>query len=332
MRPLRVLSIDGGGIRGLVPARVLARLEALTGQPVRRLFDLIAGTSTGGILALALTRPDALPARALATLYRTHGPTVFAAPPGRWLGTAGGLLGPTYAVEGLEALLAAFLGEVRLADAETHVLVPAYDITRHRPVLFRSWGSEAGRLAMREVARATSAAPTYFPPASLETEGMALHLIDGGVFANNPALCALAEAGRLAPGRAVLMLSLGTGETPLRRMGADAGGWGKVGWMRPLLDAMFDGMSDSIDHQAQQFLGGNHLRLQPRLHSPDLAMDSAGPEALAALERIAAALLRQEERRLRRFAERLVQPDETPRTPDCATRPCDSGTAPRPAG
>jgi patatin-like phospholipase/acyl hydrolase len=336
MPTLRVLSIDGGGIRGVVPALVLARLEALTGQPVASLFDLIAGTSTGGILALALACPQPLAAGTLAGIYVERGPAVFASTLGRRLGTLGGLFGPAYAATGLEQLLEDFLGETPLADACTRVLVPAYDIERHRPALFKSWRPEAQAILMRDVARATSAAPTYFPPASLgkhTTSRTSALLIDGGIFANNPALCALAEASRLAPGAEVLLLSLGTGESaPPCATARDAGGWGKVGWVRPLLEYMFDGMTDAVDYQARQFLGANYLRLQPVLKNPDQAMDSTTPQHLRALELLAESLLDRETDRLSRFAQRLVSPDETPQSPGSASRLSDSETAFRPGG
>ena len=324
MLPLRVLSLDGGGIRGLVPALVLARLETITGQPIARLFDLIAGTSTGGILALALTRPAALDAATVADIYRTRGPAVFAAPLGQRILSAGGVFGPAYATTGLEALLAAFLEETPLAAATTRVLVPAYDIERRRPALFKSWRPEAATVLMRDVARATSAAPTYFPPASLQgRDGSgAAHLIDGGIFANNPALCALAEAGRLAPGAGVLLVSLGTGESAPRRATArDAGGWGAVGWVRPLLDYMFDGMSDTVDYQARQFLGENYLRLQPTLESVAQTMDNTTPASLRALELLAESLLEREDVRLRQFAVRLSGCGNTATDGCAATNP-----------
>jgi hypothetical protein len=337
MPSFRILSIDGGGIRGLVPARVLAHLEDLAGQPIHRLFDLIAGTSTGGMLALALTRPhparagEPLPAAALAHLYRTRGHEVFTAAPGRQLGTLGGLFGPTYGTAGLDGLLRDFLGETRLDHALTRVLVPAYDIERRRPTLFKSWRPEAQSLRMRDVARATSAAPTYFPPAQLENPAAAL--IDGGIYANNPALCALAEAQRLAPGATVQLLSLGTGERPPPLASARAAsGWGKVGWVRPLLDYMFDGMTDTVDYQARQFVGARYLRLQPQLEHADQTMDNTTPSHLRALELLAESLLETAEPQLRAFARTQAHPNETPQSPDCASLPCDSETATRPVG
>jgi predicted acylesterase/phospholipase RssA len=337
MPSFRILSIDGGGIRGFVPARVLAHLEDLAGQSIHRLFDLIAGTSTGGMLALALTRPHPaqggkpLSAAELAHLYRTRGHEVFTAAPGRQLGTLGGLFGPMYGTAGLEGLLRDILGNAHLDHALTRVLVPAYDIERRRPALFKSWKPENQRLLMRDVARATSAAPTYFPPARLENPKALL--IDGGIYANNPALCALAEAQRLAPGASVQLLSLGTGAYPPPLASARAAsGWGKVGWVRPLLEYMFDGMTDTVDYQARQFVGARYLRLQPQLENADQTMDNTTPGHLRALELLAESLLETAEPQLRAFARTLAHPDETPQTPDCASLPCDTEMVPRPVG
>src|SRR3954469_10126713 len=129
---MKVLCIDGGGIRGLIPALVPAEIERRTGPPTAELFDLIAGTSTGGILACGLTRPgpDGRPLHSaddLAELYRTGGPKSFAPPLRKTVTSAGGLLDERYDDDALNRALAPYLGDPHLTDAVTDVFVTAYD-------------------------------------------------------------------------------------------------------------------------------------------------------------------------------------------------------------
>ena len=157
--------------------------------------------------------------------------------------------------------LSGLLSQVDIAD----LLVTAYEIERRNPFFFKSWrargleldpGETAASRDFRlvDVARATSAAPTYFEPAAVRAQnGTAYACIDGGVFANNPALCAYAAARRLYPkADSYLIVSLGTGQLerpiPLGR----AKDWGLVGWARPLLGVIFDGVSDTVEYQLDQ--------------------------------------------------------------------------------
>ncbi|MCX6620040.1 MAG: patatin-like phospholipase family protein, partial [Acidobacteria bacterium] len=151
----RLLSIDGGGIRGLIPALVLAELERITAAPCASLFDLIAGTSTGGILALGLVK--GYPASELAALYENEGATIFSRPPGRRLFSIFGLAEEKYSSAGIESVLEKYFGSARLRDALTGVLVTGYEIERRIPFFFRSARARqdaAWDFPMKAVARA----------------------------------------------------------------------------------------------------------------------------------------------------------------------------------
>ena len=205
--PLKaVLSIDGGGIRGIIPARLLREIETRMGRPIPELFDIVAGTSTGGILALGLTLPKAgtttpaWDAAALEELYVEHGAKIFANSLLRKVETVGGLVEERYDIDELERLLRQYFGEAMLSSALTEVVVPSYDLTAPGPFFFkRSYARDQTHtwdIETWKAARATSAAPTYFDPMNLppfEDEGEHA-LVDGGVFANNPTACAYAEA------------------------------------------------------------------------------------------------------------------------------------------
>lgn len=301
---LRILTIDGGGIRGLVPAVVLAELERRAGAPAAELFDLVVGTSTGGIVALGLTAPrDGRPgfaAEELAELYRREGPTIFSRPLGHRIRTVGNLFGPKYPAAPLEEVLGRYLGDARLRDASTGVVVTAYELELRAPFFFRS--ARAARdpahdWSMAEVARATAAAPTLFPPVRLgaapQDDRDGYTLVDGGVFANNPTMVAYADARTQPSGEDLTVVSLGTGELTQPIRYEDARGWGLVRWARPLLDVVFDGVSDSVDHQARRLADerGTSLRrywrLQPVLPRDSGGIDDASPANLRRLDELA---------------------------------------------
>ena len=299
---MRVLSIDGGGIRGIIPALVLCHLEERTDRPVGTLFDLVAGTSTGGILATALTKPDALPASEVLELYRTEGPRIFRRSLGRRITSAEGLLDEKHDDDVLNEVLARYLGPGRLSEATSRVLVTAYDLQGRRPWLFKSWRPDRDGTLV-DVARATSGAPTYFEPWRVGE----LVLVDGGVFAMNPAMCAYAEARRLEDDAPSLVLSLGTGQLTRPITFAQASGWGLVEWARPVIDVVLDGVADTVDYQLGQLMPpGMYVRLQPVLDRASDALDDASPRNLALLEEQARELLAVDAEELDRVAELLL--------------------------
>jgi patatin-like phospholipase/acyl hydrolase len=279
---VRILAIDGGGIRGLIPALVLAEIERRTGRRIASLVDLVAGTSTGGILACALSRPDPLPASEIAGLYEQEGPKIFDRSLLKTITSADGYLDERYDDKGLVAALRTYLGDTALVDATIPVLLTAYDLQARTAVLMRS--SEAGGISMVDAAHATSAAPSYFEPVRVG----AMTLVDGGVCAINPALIAYAEAA----GETIdVLASLGTGEHTRPLPYDEVKGWGKLSWAEPILDVVFDGGADIVDEQLSRLMDGNYVRLQTRLDEASDALDDASPDNLAALRREAERLI-----------------------------------------
>jgi patatin-like phospholipase/acyl hydrolase len=135
----KILSIDGGGIRGLIPALVLAEIETRTGKAVADCFDLIAGTSTGGILALGIARDDGsgrprYAAKDLAGIYQTRGKEIFSRSLWKGAVSLGGLADELYSHKGLDAVLDEYFGNEPLGAALTHTLIPSYDIQNRQPV------------------------------------------------------------------------------------------------------------------------------------------------------------------------------------------------------
>src|SRR5829696_2667123 len=298
----KVLSIDGGGIRGIIPAIVLAEIERRTGKTTSELFDLVAGTSTGGILALGLTKPgpEGKPqfrAERLIELYETEGRKIFSIPVWHRIHSVGGLAEEKYPAKGIEEVAHEYFDDVRLAEAITEVLIAAYEIEKRGPWFFkrrhaRDQNGEGDNFLMREVARATSAAPTYFEPLPLEWGPYGKRaFIDGGVHSNNPAMCAYVESMKIHPEeKDFLVVSLGTGE-PTREMPyEEVKDWGLALWAQPILNVVFDGVSDTVDYQLKELLSTDegearrYYRFQTVLDIGKDDLDDASATNIAALK------------------------------------------------
>ncbi len=194
-----VLSIDGGGIRGVIPAVLLKHIEEKVGKRVADIFDLIVGTSTGGILAAGLTVPkrDGTPkfsAEDMLALYADRGREIFDRSFWRGITSAGGALDEQYDHKPLEKILKEYLGDSTLKDCIVPIVLTSYDIEKRQPYFFKTRRAREKKDRnhyLRDAARATSAAPTYFEPtvtASLASKSTRRVLIDGGVFVNNPGM------------------------------------------------------------------------------------------------------------------------------------------------
>ncbi|HEX2414693.1 MAG TPA: CBASS cGAMP-activated phospholipase [Thermoleophilaceae bacterium] len=291
---MRVLAIDGGGIRGLIPALVLTEIERRSQRRIFELFDLIAGTSTGGILACALCAPDPLPALEVVKLYEEEGPEIFSIALAQRIRSAGGLLDEKYDSATLDRALERFLADKRLSEATPDLIVPAYDTAEPGPYFFKSRKARetpaTDDFPLSLVARATSAAPTYFEP----LEAGPRSLVDGGVFAVNPAMSAFAEVARHDPKAQseVVLLSLGTGQRTRKRPFDEVKDWGLVEWARPILDVVFDGISDAVDYQLRHALPENaYWRLQIELVGASDDLDNASADNLTALRSLGEELI-----------------------------------------
>jgi patatin-like phospholipase/acyl hydrolase len=329
----RILSIDGGGIRGIIPALILQRIEERTGKAISELFHMIAGTSTGGILACALTAPviNGKPRKAeeIVSLYRDRGQEIFESSFWHGFGSIGGMADEKYESDNLEGILKEYLKDAKLSDIEQELLITTYNIVSRKPFFMKSWKARGKNLRnnetqqdrnyyLKDVARATSAAPTYFEPALIKSmAGNDYPLIDGGVYANNPAMCALSSARILYPKKTrFLIVSLGTGETRRQIPYKKAKDWGLVGWARPVMYIFMDGASDVVDYQIEQeFSPRDYFRFNIELgadqedeDAPNDDMDDARPENIGLLEKTAQRLMHVEKQKLNRLIQQLKNP------------------------
>jgi patatin-like phospholipase/acyl hydrolase len=298
---INVLSIDGGGIRGIIPATILTEIEARTGKRISQLFDIIAGTSTGGILALGFVKPKehgskepAYTGVDMIEMYEKYGNLIF---PKRRLSKLGKIFRSEYPTTGLENMLETYFGDARLKDALSTVVVTSYDIENRMAFFFRSSNAKIARIQesydfpMKSVARATSAAPTYFPPAKIPKgvpSAEYWNLIDGGVFANNPAMCAYVEALGVNPEAEICVVSLGTGATVPTSYAVKADKWGLAGWARPIITITMEGPGNTVDYQLTRLLDTrDYYRFQTQVDEDSAILDNASPANIQRLKDLA---------------------------------------------
>ena len=255
-KPKRILAIDGGGIRGILPALFLRAFEEYSDRRIWDLFDLVVGTSTGGLIALAATSKREITANKILDLYLKHAKQIFDSPRSRYLRP---FWGPKYTGNGLRVLGKELFGDGRLSESKVPTAVTAYEIAERRPYVLKSWRAKESPkrdCLLLEAAMATAAAPTYFPAVRIGERT----LVDGGVYANNPGAIALVESKLLWPNEDEILVSLGTGVSKIGYPKANS--WGLLNWIGPLIDCVFDGSSDSIDYILKALLGsGFGLRL-----------------------------------------------------------------------
>nr|ACG31156.1 patatin T5 precursor [Zea mays] len=291
---ITILSIDGGGIRGLIPATIIAYLEAklqeLDGPDARiaDYFDVIAGTSTGALLASMLAAPDEnnrplFAAKDLTTFYLENGPKIFPQKKAGLLTPLRNLLGlvrgPKYDGVFLHDKIKSLTHDVRVADTVTNVIVPAFDVKYLQPIIFSTYEAKTDTLKnahLSDICISTSAAPTYFPAHFFKTEATdgrpprEYHLVDGGVAANNPTMVAMSmltkevhrrnpnfNAGSPTEYTNYLIISVGTGSAKQaeKYTAEQCAKWGLIQWLynggfTPIIDIFSHASSDMVDIHA----------------------------------------------------------------------------------
>lgn len=300
-RPIFILSLDGGGSRGCVLTEQLCYLESQIRRrlnlPLVRIFDIVAGTSTGGLIATGLVKPaeDRITpfytVRDIDALYTpANARRIFSA--SRWhnFRTWGGIWGPKYQEFGIESLLDEIAGSTWLSECVTNTLITAVNMDTSEEYCFRS---DHARLSpnmnfqLKKVGRATSAAPTFFRPALIRDQERNPHsFVDGGIRYNNPSGLALDMAEEIYPGApGYILLSLGTGMKVVGGHGYESlRDSGKIGWARPLIEMMMYGSSVATDRSVSRRLRPKMIReaLTRQYYRTQLLL----PERLSAMDTV----------------------------------------------
>lgn len=291
---MKVLSLDGGGVRGIISAVWLQELQNKLDKPIHEIFDIIAGTSTGSILATGLGL--GMPIEEILRMYYEHSPLIF--PQSRitrgWsrvtrLFKGHGFSQPKYDDTVLNQTLQDVLGkETLFKDMKTKVIVPAYDMEHMQARVFKSWRREYAGLPVWKVVRASCAAPTYFSAHKMRVSGIEAHFVDGGVIANNPSMCAVAEAIRLGDGiDNIVLASLGTGQGSSVFSGRSLDNWGPIQWARNIISILMDGNNDVQNYHTSMVLNSNSFRFQMTIPDRNHRLDKATEINLKELEVLA---------------------------------------------
>ena len=276
----KILSLDGGGVRGYLSAKILSNLEDYLNnrtkeeRPIGQRFDFIAGTSTGGIIALALAIGKT--AKEIEELYYQYIPKIF----GEKRNSLLAVTAPKYKSSMLELMVAEVFNDYSLEDVKTHVLITSVNLDNAQPRFYKSnyLARNAERLPekLKNIAMATSAAPTYFKAKTGLKDSH--NLIDGGICANNPSLSAVIDAlvfeennslNTIPPNNLndIILVSVGTGERgemPYDSKKLVNGGW--YNWARPVIEVLMESQSQMAHFQTELLLTKDrYLRINPAL-------------------------------------------------------------------
>ena len=263
----RILSIDGGGLRGVMSADLLARLEGMLEGKLRDNFDFMIGTSTGAIIAAAVALGRS--AESIRDLYIEEAFGIFKKRP-----FGSGLFRPKYSPAGLLRALNAEFGELRMQDAPG-LMVPVYSLTNSKSDVLKSWSPRAQDLRIVDVLMATTAAPTFFPAHEIPGYGVC---VDGGLVANNPSVLAIAEMYFHGGGEAMVdvmmklaghemkiprgceVLSVGTGSSNSNFL--ESKGSGALGWARNFVRAFISADDGAVEYVSNRFAKVHRLNFE----------------------------------------------------------------------
>ncbi len=341
-KKIRILSLDGGGIRGIITCVILKYIEEQlqrTDNPNAKIgdyFDLVAGSSTGGLLTAILLFPDndnkaRFSVQEALDLYSKKGETIFSVSFWEHLINPFGLFNEKISQKSLQKQLTEVFGDLQLKELVKPCLITSYDICERRAKFFASHEAHAPieNFYVRDVCRATSAAPTYFEPAQIKSfYGQVFTLVDGGVYANNPALCAYAEGRKIAFSKVlndpqktdypsvkdILMISIGTGTVLKPYHFKDFANAGKIKWIGPLIDILLSSNAETVDYNLQKMfetLGArnrqNYYRLMPSLRNASPDMDNTSEKNIYELIQSGLFFVEQNRDLLNNIAKKLVK-------------------------
>lgn len=295
---MKVLSIDGGGVRGIIPARILQEIETRTNKPISKLFNIVSGTSTGGLLTLAITKPDGqgnpeFSAEYLLRLYMERSKEIFAKPSIiRKIKTGFGLWGSKYDRTAYDKILLQIFKNNLLNQSLCPVFIPIYSLGNSKPFIASTYFAAHNKendFYLRDIAGAASAAPTYFDPKKFRSPNSTTIYqgVDGGIYANNPELIGVTGVYLLHPNFEIgniILLSLGTGDTVKNNQ--NSGNDGDIGWLKnkDIIGNMMDAESAIAETAVTAMLkNSNHFRFQLHLPNELAAMDNSSDSNLNAL-------------------------------------------------
>ena len=329
MSRTRILSIDGGGIKGIVPAVVLLHLEKLLKQlsknqnsRIHDYFDLFSGASTGAIIIAGLLSPDKnnrpkYSPEEILDLYLENGHIIFNSSFFQEVKSVSGIVNVKYDPEGLESVFEKYFGKSELKGLLKPSLIPVYDLSRGKNYFFRqqkALTSPRHNFYVKDLLRGATSALSYFPPAQISTVNDREHrcFIDGGVFANNPALSAYAEFryhNSNLHAKDTMMLSLGTGRKTTNLDCEVTANWGAAEWLYQGSYLTSNAVASASDYQLNAVYDNkpNYLRLDASFDDEQSSsMDNTDKEYLDYLISLGESIVKDKQSEINSFAEQLI--------------------------
>lgn len=333
-----ILSIDGGGLRGVIPSVFLSALKEMLEKrglkkPFHQIFDLMAGTSTGGLISLALSVPlykepngelydsdGGISARQLPELYRVMGDRAFPGNRHQVLKLVRQIFTSKYGAIPFQQILYGLFQSCTVKNALTNILITSFDMRSMQPVFIKKRPKNTGGdsdpdFYMVDAALSTAAVPTYFPPAYTgyaDDSTARFCLVDGGIFCLNPAMCALTEARKIFPGGEYVILSLGTGIQTQQYKTENINRWGFFNWIAPwlnvpLISAVGDGQRISTNHMLKKLPGVVFIRIDVELDRGKGRIDDGSAENLDYLRSMAEKMIEENRASMERIVDMILQ-------------------------
>lgn len=300
-----LLSIDGGGVKNLMSAHILYVIKRHFQVPLYEVFDMVGGTSSGGITALGLS---CLSIEDILSLYSSKVHKVFVK---NYLWSLG-LTHSKYNGKKLENFLKETFSNITLADLKIPTIISSYDMMSSSPFFMTNIDKETKNIFAWQAARATSAAPVYFPSFELLYNEKIYNLIDGGVFINNPGIIIYEYAKTLWPNEPICLLSIGTGEKTIKITYEESKNWGAFEWIGPLLSAMFDGQNDLVDLLLMRYANDKnnkfiYFRINDKLTEASNSMDEISSKNIKSLLYESSLLIRKYNNLITNFCKKVKE-------------------------
>jgi patatin-like phospholipase/acyl hydrolase len=316
---IRILSIEGGGIYGILPAHVLQYLEEKSGRPINQLFDLMVGTSTGSIPIVMLTIPGEggkprYTTKDVLNVYNHDADKIFYSPWYNRILTLNGVLGPKYQTSSRYQLLNSYLGNLYFDQLLNNVVLPVYEIYQKTPKLFCNWknsGIEDQNFMMTNVLLGAISPIAFFPGVVFGSNNERFFLADAGICVNNPALASILLAMKIYPNKKYVLVSLGTGSIEGMKSPSDKMvDWGVLEWSRDIIPIMMDG-----NVKFNQMLLKKLFPVGIDLHSFNIqvkgvqgALDDISPSNIRKLNKYGKLLIKENKKELDELIPRLQRP------------------------
>lgn len=316
---IRILSIEGGGVYGILPAHVLKYIEEKSRRPIADLFDLIMGTSTGSLLSVLLTVPGdnnqpKYSANDALEIYKEQGKMIFYSPWYHRLFTLNGLIGPKFMTTERMKVFHEYFGNIYFDQLLNNVVIPAYAVKQRSPLLFMNWKQEGApdmNFSVSDLLMGAVSPPGFFPSVVFGSNKDRFLLADGAVFANNPDLAAALIAMKMYPKKKYILVTLGTGKVESKTVSSkEEVDWGDLQWSEEILPVLLDGTMKFNNLLLEKTFPFpiDVYSFNTEISSFKREIDNINPLNLESLNQVGEHLVKENKQKLDELIPRLVRP------------------------